>query len=69
MASHTAKNLAAASQLVGAQDYVAAVLTPPRVVAQLLALNTGPPRSLSFAESVLQRSILAHAPPAGFLRV
>jgi hypothetical protein len=26
-------------------------------------LNTGPPRALSFSESVLQRSILAHAPP------
>lgn len=26
-------------------------------------LDTGPPRSSSFAESVLQRSILAHAPP------
>ena len=27
-------------------------------------IDTGPPRSDSFAESVLQRSILAHAPPA-----
>ena len=27
-------------------------------------LDTGPPPSLSFAESVLQRSILAHAPPS-----
>ncbi len=26
-------------------------------------IDTGPPRSDSFAESVLQRSILAHAPP------
>jgi len=26
-------------------------------------VDTGPPRSTSFAESVLQRSILAHAPP------
>ncbi len=30
----------------------------------LLALDTGPPDALSFSESVLQRSILAHAPPA-----
>jgi hypothetical protein len=68
--SHAAKNLAAvASQLVGVQDYVAAVLRSLRVAAQLLALNTGPPRSLSFAESILQRSILAHAPPAGFPRL
>jgi hypothetical protein len=29
----------------------------------LLALDTGPPGALSFSESVLQRSILAHAPP------
>lgn len=28
-----------------------------------LELDTGPPRALSFTESVLQRSILAHAPP------
>jgi hypothetical protein len=28
-----------------------------------LGLDTGPPRALSFSESVLQRSILAHAPP------
>ena len=41
--------------------------SPPRVTAQLLASDTGPPHSLSFAESILQRSILAHAPPAGSL--
>lgn len=29
-----------------------------------LELDTGPPHSESFAESVLQRSILAHAPPS-----
>jgi len=29
-----------------------------------LALDTGPPGISSFAESVLQRSILAHAPPS-----
>ncbi len=28
-----------------------------------LGLDTGPPGALSFSESVLQRSILAHAPP------
>jgi hypothetical protein len=26
-------------------------------------LDTGPPGSISFAELILQRSILAHAPP------
>jgi hypothetical protein len=69
--SHAAKSVAAvATQLVGAQDYVAEiVLVPPRVVFQPVSLDTGPPRSLSFAESVLQRSVLAHAPPAVFSRV
>lgn len=28
-----------------------------------LGLDTGPPEAVSFSESVLQRSILAHAPP------
>jgi hypothetical protein len=70
VASHAAKDLAtAASQLVGVQDYGIAILPSPRVAAQLRALGTGPPRSLSFAESILQKSILAHAPPARFLRV
>jgi hypothetical protein len=70
VASHAAKNFtAAASQLVGVQDYVAAVLASPRGTTRLLALDTGPPRSLSFAESILQRSLLAHAPPARFPRV
>jgi hypothetical protein len=31
---------------------------------QTRGLDTGPPGALSFSESVLQRSILAHAPPA-----
>lgn len=30
----------------------------------ILELDTGPPDASSFAESVLQRSILAHAPPS-----
>jgi hypothetical protein len=33
---------------------------PPRSV---FPLDIGPPGALSFSESVLQRSILAHAPP------
>jgi len=28
-----------------------------------LGLDTGPPKAISFSESVLQRSLLAHAPP------
>lgn len=71
LASHAGKSVAAgASQLIGVRDYVAAIfLMPPRLVARVLALDTGPPDSLSFAESILQRSILAHAPPAGLPRL
>jgi hypothetical protein len=71
VAPHAVKNITAvASQRVGVQDYVAAIfLIPPRLTTQLLALDTGPPHLLSFAESILQRSILAHAPPAGFSRL
>jgi hypothetical protein len=71
LAPHAVKTIAAVvSQLVDGQDYFASILlTPPRLAAQLLALETGPPESLSFAESILQQSILAHAPPAGLPRL
>lgn len=71
VATRAAKNVVAvATQVVGTQDYVAELmLVPPRVVFQPVSLDTGPPRSLSFAESVLQRSVLAHAPPVVFARV
>ena len=53
-----------AQQLVGSHDYAAEVfLPPPHVAIETFALDTGPPGALTFAESVLQRSILAHAPP------
>ena len=39
----------------------AAPQTAPQTAS---ALATGPPRSLSFAELILQRSLLAHAPPS-----
>lgn len=39
------------------------LVRPPRVIADVGGLDTGPPGSLSFAESVLQESMLAHAPP------
>jgi hypothetical protein len=38
------------------------VLCSSRAVAPLL-LDTGPPDAFSFAELILQRSLLAHAPP------
>ncbi len=46
--------------------FVTAVLAPERSRLELrpLELDTGPPFAISFVESVLQRSILAHAPPA-----
>lgn len=37
---------------------------PPVVMAQAVAArDNGPPRALSFAERILQRSVLSHAPP------
>ena len=69
--AHAMKNFAAlAKQLVGEQDYVAELVAAPPRVAQLpVPLETGPPCLLSFAEAILQRSILAHAPPLKFPRL
>jgi len=66
VASPVVKSVAGiAMQLVGSQDYAAEILLPPPHVAiETFALDTGPPGAITFAESVLQRSILAHAPPA-----
>ena len=48
-----------------AKEYLSAglALEISRAQTQTLGLDTGPPGALSFSESVLQRSILAHAPP------
>jgi hypothetical protein len=55
---------AAALRLVGAQDYAVRIFPPiPPVTIGLEGLDTGPPGGFSFAESVLQESLLAHAPP------
>jgi hypothetical protein len=35
----------------------------PLPVVALLLLDTGPPGAFSFAELILQQSLLAHAPP------
>lgn len=45
--------------------FAAVVLATEQARAELhpLELDTGPPFAASFAESVLQRSILANAPP------
>jgi hypothetical protein len=39
------------------------VFAPPKIPFRGATLDTGPPGATSFAELVLQRSILAHAPP------
>jgi hypothetical protein len=39
------------------------VFAPPKISFRGATLDTGPPGATSFAELVLQRSILAHAPP------
>jgi len=40
------------------------VFTPPKISFPAATLDTGPPGALTFAELILQRSLLAHAPPA-----
>jgi hypothetical protein len=48
-----------------AMDYAVTERFVPLVVpvSPLLRLDTGPPRAFSFAEVVLQESVLSHAPP------
>jgi hypothetical protein len=46
------------------QTGVVFIVHQSRAVAPLL-LDTGPPGAFSFAELILQRSLLAHAPPFG----
>jgi hypothetical protein len=47
------------------KNYLSIELVPAVLQRQMhtLGLDTGPPNALSFSESVLQRSLLAHAPP------
>ena|ERR1700681_4678259 len=64
VAKSTANAMAAAIRLAGLQDYVIRIFSPlARVAIELEGSDTGPPGTFSFAESVLQQSILAHAPP------
>jgi len=60
-----AKIVEAASQnFVPIQDWIVAeLISAPETQLRRLELDTGPPFAGSFAESVLQRSVLAHAPP------
>ena len=45
-------------------DFAVTALCSPSTLPAVRALATGPPPSISFAELILQRSLLAHAPPA-----
>ena len=44
-------------------DFAVAALSSPAASPDVRALDTGPPRAVSFAERILQRSLHAHAPP------
>ncbi len=62
-----AKNLAPqnASTFAIAPYFITLYSAPePRPPLRPLELDTGPPARISFAETVLQRSLLAHAPPS-----
>ena len=45
-------------------DFAVTALFSPSTPPAVRALATGPPPSISFAELILQRSLLAHAPPS-----
>ena len=60
------KSLVSFDQLLFAPfEYLVGSIVLPDAGEQSSALewNTGPPRAPSFSETVLQRSLLAHAPP------
>jgi len=64
VAAKVANAMAATIRFVSAQDYAVEIfVSPPCVAIGIDGLDTGPPGAFSFAESVLQQSILAHAPP------
>jgi hypothetical protein len=51
-------------RLIGSLDYVTQIVaSPEHAIRRIEGLDTGPPGCFSFAESVLQESMLAHAPP------
>ncbi len=55
----------ASKNFVPIQNWIVAeLISTAETLLPPLELDTGPPFAGSFAESVLQRSILAHAPPA-----
>ena len=63
----SAKSVASLDEFLFAPyKYFVGVVEMPNAVEQagFFEWDTGPPPALSFSESVLQRSILAHAPPS-----
>ncbi|MFN2622610.1 MAG: hypothetical protein ABR611_07175 [Chthoniobacterales bacterium] len=55
---------AAPKRVIGSLDYAGEIFAQPeRAPIAIEALDTGPPGCFSFAESVLQQSMLSHAPP------
>ncbi|MFL6590242.1 MAG: hypothetical protein ACJ8M4_08720 [Chthoniobacterales bacterium] len=51
-------------RMIASPDYAAEIFGEAiRVAAVIEVLDTGPPGCVSFAESVLQESMLSHAPP------
>ena len=51
-------------ELIGCRDYALEIFRlPARIAIEIEVLDTGPPNCFSFAESVLQESMLSHAPP------
>jgi hypothetical protein len=64
VAKSVTKTLSLAGRSFTSQEYATSAFhIPPRATAEVHALDTGPPGLLSFAEAVLQESMLAHAPP------
>jgi hypothetical protein len=61
-----AKNIVRVAFYIAPADFTFStfvVLAPPELSFASAALDTGPPGWRSFAELILQRSILSHAPP------
>jgi hypothetical protein len=59
-----AKAMALSLRFATPCDYAAEIFGfPPRVSLEIDGFDTGPPSCFSFAELVLQKSMLAHAPP------
>jgi len=59
--THAAKNFFAVGQIEFCDDRSA--IFPAVHLTAGIVLDTGPPAAATFAELVLQRSVLAHSPP------